>query len=375
MNKQSYWDIFCKVIDNYGDIGVCWRLCTDLAQRGYRIRLWVDDPSALKWMAAHDHPLIEVIHSLDAHACSRALQPLERNDLPEVIIEAFGCDPEPSFLQLLEKKIQTTHSSSSVIWINLEYLSAEKYVENCHGLSSSSSQYPLLGEKKFFYYPGYTSGTGGLIRDPLEQQALLSLDKYAWLSSHQIEIPTHPQHEFISLFAYADAAEPLAPFLQHLIHKNTPTTLLITDCIAVPALQQWFKNHYPYPTGALKYHYLPRLSQKDYSRLLHCCDFNIVRGEDSATQALWSKAPFIWQLYPQEDQYHLEKLSAFLTLFQMPKFISDWFYQLNGPSVANLSTPNWQEWSPYFNKMRNQLLEQNDLSSQLIDFIKKISQG
>ncbi|MER2540956.1 MAG: elongation factor P maturation arginine rhamnosyltransferase EarP, partial [Azonexus sp.] len=23
---QRNWDIFCRVIDNYGDIGVCWRL-------------------------------------------------------------------------------------------------------------------------------------------------------------------------------------------------------------------------------------------------------------------------------------------------------------------------------------------------------------
>jgi hypothetical protein len=23
---QLHWDIFCRVIDNFGDIGVCWRL-------------------------------------------------------------------------------------------------------------------------------------------------------------------------------------------------------------------------------------------------------------------------------------------------------------------------------------------------------------
>ena len=28
------WDIFCRVIDNFGDLGVCWRLSADLAQRG-----------------------------------------------------------------------------------------------------------------------------------------------------------------------------------------------------------------------------------------------------------------------------------------------------------------------------------------------------
>ena len=37
-------DIFCRVVDNYGDIGVCWRLARRLAQvPGWRPRLWVDD--------------------------------------------------------------------------------------------------------------------------------------------------------------------------------------------------------------------------------------------------------------------------------------------------------------------------------------------
>ena len=46
------WDIFCRVIDNHGDLGVCWRLSCDLAARGQQVRLWVDDASALQWMAS-----------------------------------------------------------------------------------------------------------------------------------------------------------------------------------------------------------------------------------------------------------------------------------------------------------------------------------
>ena len=30
------WDLFCRVIDNHGDLGVCWRLARDLAARGER---------------------------------------------------------------------------------------------------------------------------------------------------------------------------------------------------------------------------------------------------------------------------------------------------------------------------------------------------
>ena len=45
------WDLFCRVVDNFGDVGVCWRLAADLAQRGEQVRLWIDDASALTWMA------------------------------------------------------------------------------------------------------------------------------------------------------------------------------------------------------------------------------------------------------------------------------------------------------------------------------------
>ncbi|MGV7245627.1 elongation factor P maturation arginine rhamnosyltransferase EarP, partial [Caballeronia sp. M23-90] len=40
-------DIFCEVIDNFGDIGVCWRLARQLkAEHGWQVRLFVDDLKA-----------------------------------------------------------------------------------------------------------------------------------------------------------------------------------------------------------------------------------------------------------------------------------------------------------------------------------------
>ena len=38
------------MIDNHGDLGVCWRLSADLADRRHEVRLWVDDASALAWI-------------------------------------------------------------------------------------------------------------------------------------------------------------------------------------------------------------------------------------------------------------------------------------------------------------------------------------
>ena len=39
------WDLFCRALDNYGDIGVGWRLAADLGARGEAVRLWLDDPA------------------------------------------------------------------------------------------------------------------------------------------------------------------------------------------------------------------------------------------------------------------------------------------------------------------------------------------
>jgi len=37
------WDVFCNVVDNYGDAGVCWRLARQLvAKHNLEVRLFVD---------------------------------------------------------------------------------------------------------------------------------------------------------------------------------------------------------------------------------------------------------------------------------------------------------------------------------------------
>ncbi len=373
MNKRSYWDIFCKVIDNYGDIGVCWRLCTDLASRGYSIRLWVDDISALKWMAPEGCEGVELIDWGQPASSESILQLISQQAMPSVIVETFGCEPEPRYLDLLQAKCQANQEVSSPVWINLEYLSAEKYVEKCHGLTSPTQQYPLLSQKKYFYYPGYTDLTGGLLRNPQELQQLKNFNQQVWLNSQNIPTPAHPEHIFVSVFCYQNA--PLDSLLDYLTERPYPSTLLVTECVGAVTLQNLVENHYSKSMGLLNIQYLPRMSQKDYSCLLHCCDLNVVRGEDSATQALWAKAPFIWQLYPQEDAYQLEKLNAFLTIFNIPTTIAKWFYDWNGASQKPLEPPNLLEWRQHFNKMRYGLLLQNDLTSQLLQFIDTTSQA
>ncbi len=146
------WDIFCQVIDNFGDIGVCWRAAADLASRGQRVRLWMDDASALAWMAPPPHPAGLSVHGW----------PTQAQDVPQtvgdVVIEAFGCEIPPPFLAAIARR--------APLWINLEYLSAEDYVERCHRLPSPLMSGPAAGLTRWFFYPGFTAATGGLLREP-----------------------------------------------------------------------------------------------------------------------------------------------------------------------------------------------------------------
>ncbi len=153
------WDIFCRVIDNHGDLGVCWRLSADLAQRGHTVRLWVDDASALAWMAPQGCNGVEV----RAWSDDAAVQ------LGDVVVEAFGCELPEAFQALMVQ-------GPPPVWINLEYLSAEAYVARSHGLASPVMSGPAKGATKWFFFPGFTPDTGGLLREPTLTQRQAAFD-------------------------------------------------------------------------------------------------------------------------------------------------------------------------------------------------------
>ena len=170
------WDIFCKVIDNHGDIGVSWRVSRELAQRGQQVRLWVDDASALAWMAPAGAPGVEVL-DWDVHSPA-AVEP------GQVVVEAFGCHLTLPFQAAITA---ATHARGrQPAWINLEYLTAESFAERTHGLPSPVLAGPAAGLVKHFFYPGFTPRTGGLPRekDLLERQG--AFDPGQWLHEQGI---------------------------------------------------------------------------------------------------------------------------------------------------------------------------------------------
>lgn len=345
-----HWDIFCKVIDNYGDIGVCWRLARQLAGRGQTVRLWVDDASALRWMAPGGCPGVE----LRAWAA-----PLDLSGLApgEVLVEAFGCEIPDEFVALYVA--WRAADGQPAAWINLEYLSAEAYVERSHGLPSPVMSGAGRGLTKRFFYPGFTPRTGGLLREPDLLQRQAGFDRAAWLERQGVA--PNPAGLRVSLFCYEPAALP--GLLALLARQPVPVQLLVTAGRATAAVRGC-----ALPAG-LALHYLPHLTQDGYDQLLWSCDLNFVRGEDSLVRALWAGQPFVWQIYPQHDNAHHSKLEAFLAQTEAPPSLRAWHRTWNGLDRQALPALDLPGWAGALAQVRTSLQEQTDLVSRLLEFV------
>jgi uncharacterized repeat protein (TIGR03837 family) len=363
------WDIFCRVIDNWGDIGVCWRLSCALAARGQTVRLWVDDAAALAWMAPQGCAGVEV----------RAWQPdqaMPSGVLPgDVVIEAFGCEIDHAWIasksialhvySMPANRLKDAQNTiKNPVWINLEYLSAESYSARSHGLASPVMTGAARGMTKWFFYPGFTEGTGGLIREP---DAVMP----------SVEGNTAAQR--ISLFCYEPAA--LDDLLGQLALSDLRTELHVLPGRGERALQAALQrknaqnHHGDLPAWnmrrMLSIHEQASMPQPHYDELLKSCDLNFVRGEDSLVRALWAGRAFVWQIYPQNDGAHAAKLEAFLEWLQAPSDLREFIGIWNGLQQAKLPPLRIRSWQACVLAARERLLAQPDLVSQLLDFAQE----
>ncbi len=354
------WDIFCKVIDNHGDIGVCWRLAAQLAGRGESVRLRVDDASALAWMAPQGCPGVQVL----------PWETAPPHDPGDAAVEAFGCELPESFQAAIAAKTRAQRRQPA--WINLEYLTAESFAQRCHGLASPVLSGPAAGLAKRFFYPGFMPGTGGLLREPdlLERQA--RFDRDAWLLRQGITL--QPGSRLFSLFCYEPAA--LDQLVRQLARDPVPTRLLATAgraSSAAMAATDRMQQRAPgwNAAGRLTIVPLPLFTQPEFDHLLWACDLNFVRGEDSLVRGLWAGKPLVWQLYPQEDEAHHAKLDAFLDRMAPPAGLREFHLAWNGvaktlPPVAPAS------WRACAQQARARLLAQEDLAPQLMRFAGRV---
>lgn len=359
-------DIFCRVVDNYGDIGVCWRLARRLAHgRGWDVRLWVDDltsfariqPGILPDLPRQQLAGIDIVHWSDFPDPALAAR--------DVVIEAFACDPPAPFLDSMRR----AHPA----WINLEYLSAESWVESCHGLPSQRPD----GLVKHFFFPGFTNATGGLLREPglsAERDALQASaqDQEVFLRSLGVAPELLSRRRAgartVSLFCYP--AAPVPALAEALAADPRPSVLLAPEGVA-PGLEAACAAR-----GAPMVARLPFVAQPDFDRLLWCCDLNFVRGEDSFVRAAWAARPLVWQIYPQEENVHLEKLEAWLARYPAPEtahaLIRAWNQSGTGQTASALSAAlapaAWENWTAAAMAWDASQAGLPDLAENLADF-------
>ena len=366
MNRCRQWDIFCKVIDNFGDIGVCWRLSADLAERGERVRLWVDDASALRWMAPAGAAGVEVLPWAQSVE-STAVAALLASQPGDVLVEAFGCDIPPEFLVLWVS--QPARSEPVRCWLNLEYLSAESYVERCHAMPSLVSHGPAAGWTKWFFYPGFTPMTGGLLREPGRLQDMADFEA---ADGHERQQHDSPRLR-VALFCYEPPALAalLAEWSRHGL-AGQPIELLVTAGRTAQAVKAVLSQSKADPEQ-LNITWLPWLSQTEFDHLLWRCDLNFVRGEDSVLRALWAGKPFVWSIYPQDDGAHLPKLEAFLQQLDAPASLKAFHraWNTDGGKLVAPSATALADWRHHAKAARTALLKQEDMTSRLLQFVAK----
>lgn len=335
-STSKRWDIFCKIVDNYGDIGVCWRLSQQLAiEHNLQIRLFIDDMVAAKKIitaldVVEQNPVIsQVINGVEI--CAWPSQENSEQSKPaNVVLETFSCELPAFYIQ------QMTQLAS--IWINLEYLSAENWVSDFH---AKPSPQPALDITKHYFFPGFKENTGGLIREEnliakrnvftksKEKQTefwkSIGITKTGNLivadvngnteSSIKISLFCYPQADFVGLIeSLSTTNKAISLFIPH-NNLMTASIAKLSNVHLENNPENNPENSNEIQLNNLTIHLLPFLSQADYDHLLWACDLNFVRGEDSWIRAIWAEKPFIWQPYIQTDETHILKLKAYLDLF------------------------------------------------------------
>lgn len=364
------WHIFCKVIDNYGDIGVCWRLALQLRQQNQQVYLWVDDLDSFQAICPELSPHLpaQILQGITAfhwqeHLPSAGLQQLKQ---AQVIIEAFACELPQAVVEVMQQQQQ------QVCWLNLEYLTAELWAQDCHLLPS-----PVHGLQKYFFFPGFTAQTGGLL---WEQELLALPNKMQSLQAREqlfLELGVPLEHATkelqVSLFAYENTQ--VFGLLEALNRYHKSTHLLVPQGRIQQQVEHWQSTH---ALQSLTISIVPFMPQPTYDRLLASCQLNFVRGEESFVRAQMLGLPMLWHIYQQQEGAHLIKLEAFLDVYlsQAPQALQATLRQLfrhwNQPEVSSASwlaaLEHLSQWQQHAQEWQQQQIQHGNLAQNLVQF-------
>ena len=340
-------DIFCQVIDNYGDVGVAYRLAREF-KRVYpnkKLRFVINQIEELNLIRKSEN--IEVILYKDISKIENSA---------DLIIESFGCEIPKEYMDKALKNVK--------LIINLEYFSAEKWVDDFH------LQESFLGGnlKKYFFIPGLSEKSGGILLDNefLERKKKVEANKEYYLEKFEIK----EKYDLIgSIFSYEKNFDSLIEELKKLDKK---IILLILSEKTQKNFIKYFDNGNNY--DKIKFVKLPFFTYDKYEELLALCDFNLVRGEDSFVRALLLGKPFLWHIYPQDENTHIKKLESFLEKYcSNNKELKQTFinYNINKDDFSYFFK-NFKEIEKYNKNYANYLIKNCNLMEKLINFIENI---
>ncbi|RZT09641.1 conserved hypothetical protein, PP_1857 family [Duganella sp. CF402] len=366
-------DLFCRVVDNYGDIGICWRLAKQLVrEHGLAVTLFVDDLASFQ----------RICPPVDTAAERQAVDGVTvrhwrgqdgvygKEEVADIVIEFFAVDLPPGYIDAMAQ------GEPRPVWFNLEGLTAEEWVEGCHRMPSMQPRSMM----KYFFFPGFTDKTGGLLREAELEQQRLQFQPAPFL--HQLGLSeTEIAATKISLFCYPHA--PVSAMFEVWQSNAQPITCLVPEGVAADAVRAFTGGEGGAGSvathGALTVRVLPFVPQPDYDKLLWACDLNFVRGEDSFVRAQWAGKPFIWHIYPQDENLHHKKLRAFLQRYadELPG-LAGFALRWNGAPVHG-EPDNWAaSWAALAAETgaataraaawQQQMLAHGDLATNLLAF-------
>ncbi|MBK0396832.1 elongation factor P maturation arginine rhamnosyltransferase EarP [Kingella bonacorsii] len=379
--------LFCTVIDNFGDIGVSWRLAQALRQRlGWQVHLWLDNLAALQAIAPDAPAVLPCVHQgIRLHAWQEAQHAdLDNAPAPDLVMETFACALPPNVHAIIQ-----THRP---VWLNWEYLSAEDWAIRTHTMPSLQAN----GCEKYFWQMGFVPESGGLLR---EADYVEQMDAF---KQRQPENTPSLKTAALHIFAFGYASDVWQKWVAALAEQERE---IVLHCAGKPlqtSLSAWGNvsgslktaNSNDTPPartlGSLKIINQNFVPQAQFDRALWAADVLIVRGEDSFVRAQLAGKPFFWHIYPQAQAAHLDKLNAFWRTHHQhaaPTAAVQHAHQalsndLNG--AADLTSAqrrqHWRtllahlaDWQRSARAWQQYLLSQNDAVSRLRDWLHRLN--
>lgn len=317
--KVNSIDIFCEIIDNFGDIGVVYRISKELKKIFQNVRIRIVLNRLEEFKAINKKVKDTDYQEIDGLICvteKYVKENIETFGVSDVFIEAFGCNVPEEYVKQAKE--------NSKLWINLEYLSGEKWIEDFHLCESLIDSKTL---KKIFFMPGFSEKSGGVIID----SGFLERMKYGKENRDEVFKKYFKDFDlkdkFIgTVFSYEKNFENL---LETLKNYEKETVLLLMGEKTQKSFSEILKKNLTEDYGNIvKYGkitmiYSDFFSQEEYEEIISASDFNFTRGEDSFVRGIILGKPFMWHIYLQEEKAHMDKIKAFTERFKESVEVSE----------------------------------------------------